>query len=220
MKTLKFFCGVLAAVAFSFAVAPSADAQEVENNVKKEGRNWFVGVAGGANFFGDGGYKPSVGAALDVNVGKWLTKELGLRLGYSGLTGSEWAFEPTVLGPAENYNESKGMYKETFGFAYAHVDFMLNASHAIGGYKEERFWNFVPYFHTGYLRTYNRGNAAKFFDNDFVFGCGLLNSLRLSEKLDLTIDIRGLLMNGDHHGYSGTAGAIQTTVGISVDLCK
>lgn len=216
MKTLKFFFGVLATVALSFATVTSASAQECE----KEGRNWFVGAGAGVNFFGDGAYKPSTGVALDLNVGKWLTNSLGIRVGYVGLTGSEWAFEPTVLGPAENYNESKGMYKEQFGFAYAHADFMLNLTNAFGGYKADRFWNCTPYLHVGYLRTYDRANAAEFASNDLGYGAGLLNSLRLTDRLDLTIDIRGLLMDGKHHGYSGTAGLIQTAVGVSVDLCK
>ena len=230
MKTVKFFFGALALAAVSMIVAPSVNAQENGNRdengkivrgpylTNQFGDNWFIGVAGGVNFFGDGGYKPAVGGALDVNAGKWITPAIGLRAGYSGLTGAEWSQNATVLGT--ELNADKDMYKQKFGFAYMHADVMWNISHAIGGYKETRLWNFVPYAHAGFLRTYGRA-GAEFGDNEFAMGLGLLNNIRLCQRLDLTFDVRGLLMNGNHHaGNGGVAGLIQTTIGLSVNLGK
>jgi len=230
MKTVKFFLGALALAAVSMIVAPSVNAQENGNRdengkivrgpylTNQFGDNWFIGVAGGMNFFGDGGYKPAVGGALDVNFGKWITPAIGLRAGYTGLTGAEWSKNPTVLGT--ELNADKDMYKQKFGFAYIHADVMWNISHAIGGYKETRLWNFVPYAHAGFLRTYGRA-GAEFGDNEFAMGLGLLNNIRLCQRLDLTFDVRGLLMNGNHHaGNGGVAGLIQTTIGLSVNLGK
>jgi len=234
MKTVKIFLGALALAAVSMIAAPVVNAQENGNRdedgkivrgpylTNQFGDNWFVGAAVGATFFGDGGYKPGAGLAIDVNAGKWITPAIGLRAGYAGLNGAEWSTTETILG--EVYNEDKGMYKQKFGFAYVHADVMWNISHAIGGYKETRFWNVIPYAHTGFLRTYDRPSVVgskDFADNEFAMGVGLLNNLRLCKRLDLTIDVRGLLMNGKHHaGAGGVAGAIQATVGLAVNLGK
>ena len=232
MKTLKLFFGVLAFAAVSMIAVPSAFAQEDGNRdengkvvrgpylTNQFGDNWFVGVAGGINLFVDGGYKTAVGGALDVNAGKWITPAIGLRAGYSGLTGAEWSEDSSVLGLT--LNENKNMYKQKFGFAYLHADVLWNISHAIGGYKETRLWNIIPYGHTGFLMTYDRGDDAEnFMDKEFAMGLGLLNNIRLCKRVDLTLDIRGLLTSGRHHATSGgVAGAVQMTVGASVNLGK
>lgn len=230
MKTVKFFLGALALAAVSMFTAPAVNAQEDGNRdengkvvrgpylTNQFGDNWAVGVAGGINLFMDGGFKTAVGGALDVNVTKWVTPAVGGRLGYSGLTGAEWSDASTALGTV--LDESKNMFKQKFGFAYVHADVLWNISHAIGGYKETRLWNFIPYAHTGWLRTYGRA-GAEFADNEFAMGLGLLNNIRLSKRLDLTLDVRGILTNGRHHAYvGGVAGALQTTLGLSVNLGK
>ena len=232
MKTVKLFFGALALAAVSMIAAPSAFAQEDGNRdengkivrgpylTNQFGDNWFVGLGGGINLFMDGGYKTALGGALDVNAGKWITPAIGLRAGYSGLTGAEWSENSSVLGLT--LNENKDMFKQKFGFAYLHADVMWNISHAIGGYKETRLWNFIPYAHTGMLMTYDRGNDAQDFrDREFAMGLGLLNNIRLCERVDLTLDLRGILTKGEHHAaVAGVSGAIQTTVGVAVNLGK
>ena len=239
MKTVKLFFGALVLAAVSMIAAPSAFAQENGNRdengkvvrgpylTNQFGDNWFVGVGGGINLFADGGYKTAVGGNLDVNAGKWITPAVGLRAGYSGLTGALWSENPSSLGPVAD--ESKiaepwplSPYKQKFGFAYLHADVMWNISHAIGGYKETRLWNLIPYAHTGLFMTYDRGADAKeFMDKEFAMGLGLLNNIRLCSRVDLNLDIRGILTNGRHHGaVGGVAGAIQMTVGASVNLGK
>ena len=232
MKTVKLFFGALALAAVSMIAAPSAFAQEDGNRdengkivrgpylTNQFGDNWFVGVGGGINLFMDGGYKTAVGGALDVNAGKWITPAIGLRAGYSGLTGAEWSENSSALGLT--LNEGKDMFKQKFGFAYLHADVLWNISHAIGGYKETRLWNVIPYGHTGFLMTYDRGDDAQnFSDREFAMGLGLLNNIRLCDRLDLTLDLRGILTCGRHHAATGgVAGAIQMTVGASVNLGK
>ena len=232
MKTVKLFFGALALAAVSMIAAPSAFAQEDGNRdengkvvrgpylTNQFGDNWFVGLGGGINLFKDGGYKTALGGALDVNAGKWITPAIGLRAGYSGLTGAEWSENSSALGLT--LNESKDMFKQKFGFAYLHADVMWNISHAIGGYKETRLWNVIPYGHTGFLMTYDRGDDAQnFMDKEFAMGLGLLNNIRLCDRVDLTLDLRGILTSGRHHAaVGGVAGAVQMTVGASVNLGK
>jgi hypothetical protein len=78
---------------------------------------------------------------------------------------------------------------------YIHGDFLWNASDAIGGYKETRFWDLVPYLHAGFFRSYGLNNTD-FDDNEFAMGGGLLHLLRLSDRLDMIIDMRATVVNG------------------------
>lgn len=229
MKTVKFFFAALALTVVSICAASAQENGNRDENGKivrgpyltnQFGDNWFVGVGGGINLFMDGGYKTAVGGALDVNAGKWITPAIGLRAGYSGLTGAEWSENSSALGLT--LNEGKDMFKQKFGFAYLHADVLWNISHAIGGYKETRLWNVIPYGHTGLLMTYDRGDDAQnFLDREFAMGIGLLNNIRLCDRVDLTLDLRGILTSGRHHAATGgVAGAIQMTVGASVNLGK
>ena len=191
MKTVKFFFGALALAVVSMVAAPAVNAQE--ENKDENGKtirhpyltnglwdNWFVGAGAGLNFFKDGAW--TNGFALDVNVGKWITPCVGVRGGFNGLTGSP----------------DGGKY------GYVHADAMWNISNAIGGYKESRFWDFVPYAHTGLL-----------VDNgmELASGAGLLNMIRLAKRLDLTLDVRGTVYRRDY-----IAGCLTTTLGLSVNL--
>ena len=192
MKTVKFFIGAMALAVVSMVAAPVVNAQEnkdAEGNTVRHPYltnglwdNWFVGAGAGMNFFYDNSEWQS-GFALDVNVGKWVTPCVGLRLGYNGLNGS--------LDGAHNY---------------IHADAMWNISNAIGGYKESRFWDFVPYLHTGVMFANENGR-------ELSSGLGLLNVVRLSKRLDLTLDVRGGV-----YRRQGPAGYVSGTLGLAVNL--
>ena len=194
MKTVKFFLGAMALAVVSMVAAPVMNAQE---NKDSEGNtirhpyltnglwdNWFVGAGFGMNFFTDNS-EWSSGFALDVNVGKWVTPCVGVRAGYNGLKGS----------------------LDGGNFGYIHGDVMWNISNAIGGYKESRFWDFVPYAHAGLL--IDNPNTGK----ELAVGAGLLNVIRLAKRVDLTLDVRGTT-----YRRQGPAGYITAALGVSVNL--
>ena len=112
----------------------------------------------------------------------------------------------------------EGMYAQKFGFMYFHGDFLWNISNAIGGYKETRFWNFVPYIHAGYFRADGLDENSDFADNQFAMGAGLIHNLRLVERLDLVIDMRATVLSGSVHGGSGVSLLPSVTAGLAVDL--
>ncbi|MBQ7772005.1 MAG: hypothetical protein IJ402_04675 [Bacteroidales bacterium] len=227
MKTVKFFFGALALAAVSMIASPAVNAQENGNRdengkvvrgpylTNKFGDNWFVSAGVGANFLVDGGFKTAPAFALDVNVGKWITPSVGVRLGYAGVKAAAWSDEPTWLGSTLNTDNCS--YKQNITSTYIHADVMWNVSNAWGGYKETRFWSFVPYAHGGVMRFGAKGLGG---DEEFAAGVGLLNLLRLTNRLDLTIDLRGALVNGRIHGGSRLAALFTPTVGLSVDLGK
>lgn len=196
MKAVKFFLGALALAAVSMIASPSANAQEDGNRdengkvvrgpylTNQLGDNWFVNLGGGINLFYDNS-DWAVGGALNINAGKWITPAVGARVGYNGISGMDGLF------------------------SYIHADALWNISNAIGGYKETRLWDFVPYLHAGLI--VDKPVAGK----EWAAGAGLLNIIRLSDRIDLTLDVRG----NTYKRYS-RAGYISVAVGFSVNLGK
>ena len=196
MKTVKFFLGALALAAVSMIAAPAVNAQEDGNRdengkvvrgpylTNQLGDNWFVNLGGGINLFYDNS-DWAVGGALNINAGKWITPAVGARVGYNGISGMDGLF------------------------SYIHADALWNISNAIGGYKETRLWDFVPYLHAGLI--VDKPVAGK----EWAAGAGLLNIIRLSDRIDLTLDVRG----NTYKRYS-RAGYISVAVGFSVNLGK
>lgn len=236
MKVFKFLAAVLVASAFSLSVsAQETTAENRDENGKIVrgpylsngfGANWFVGAAGGVNIFMNGanGYSGRVGGALDIYVGKWFIPDFGVRLGYQGLTGR--------MNGAEFAGVDDKLV-EKFQFWYLHGDVMWNISNTIGGYKESRFWNFVPYAHFGAMRifdhenpAYDNGQRVNAHDNEIAFGVGLYNTLRFSKRVYGTIDVRETMFSPRFHGNTGVSdlGAVcsnlSVTAGIGVYLGK
>jgi outer membrane protein OmpA-like peptidoglycan-associated protein len=213
MKRLYYFIGAAALVAVAMTASPALKAQENGNRdengkvvrgpyeTNRFGDNWFIGAGGGVNIFLNEGFDPVIGPSIDANLGKWFTPSVGMRVGYQG-------FKTNVS--ADNATQN-------FGYMYFHGDFLWNMSNALGGYKETRFWNLVPYAHAGYFRTYGL-NGSEFYDNEIAAGAGLLHNLRLIDRLDLIIDMRATVMNGRAIGTDGVSLLPSVTAGLAVDL--
>jgi outer membrane protein OmpA-like peptidoglycan-associated protein len=179
------------------------------------GDNWFLGVGGGINIFLNDGYNVRIGPSIDAGIGKWFTPSVGMRVGYQGFNSGAWSDQPGIFGMAED--AEKNQYLQKFGYMYIHGDFLWNISNAISGYKETRFWNFVPYLHSGYFRAYGL-DGVDYINNEFALGAGLLHNLRLSNRLDLIIDMRATAVNGRVIESDGLAILPTVTAGIAVDL--
>lgn len=227
MKRLYFIFGAFALVAVTMAASPDAVAQENGNRdqygevvrgpyeTNSFGDNWFVGVGGGINIFYNDGYKIAVAPSIDANVGKWFTPSVGMRVGYQGLQSKIWSETPSLFGTVRDAD--KDMYAQKFGYMYIHGDFLWNMSNALSGYKETRFWDLIPYIHTGFYRSYGI-DGVDFSDNEFAMGAGLLHNLRLTDRLDVIIDMRATVVNGRVHDASGAALLGSVTAGLAVDL--
>lgn len=181
--------------------------------------NIFIGVAGGVNIYhGEndsyGKFGKRLAPALDVNVGKWITPSVGLRIGYSGINAQGWTSGQTLY--AKGLVEGD-IYKEKFGVSYLHGDVMWNFSNAVSGYKETRTWNFVPFLGAGWARSY--GNDAH--NNEFAVSVGLLNNIRLCNLLDLTIEARHMFVNQRFDGVSRGSkaeGMTSVTMGLTFKI--
>ena len=227
MKRLNIFWGAAALIAVTLTASPALHAQENGNRdmdgkivrgpyeTNRFGDNWFIGAGGGINLFLNEGYNVKISPSIDANFGKWFTPAVGMRVGYQGFSAQAWAPEASVLGMSLDTDKNK--YLQKFGYMYIHGDFLWNASDAIGGYKETRFWDLVPYLHAGFFRSYGMDNVD-FADNEFAAGAGLLHMLRLTDRLDLIIDMRATVVNGRVINDSGVSLLPTVTAGLAVDL--
>ena len=193
MKKIKFI--VLALVAVFTLGTSMAYAQEDGNRdangyvvrgpylTNGGGANWFIGVGGGFNTSLAKGvtplaeFKPENNWAAEAFVGKWFTPSIGARVGYKGVM-NNFGYD------TELYNSPVYVNGEQVRFGYAHIDGMWNISNALSGYKETRFWDFVPYLGAGYLGI-NNGST----DNKFAVSAGLYNKFRLSNTVNLFLDL-------------------------------
>ena len=213
MKRLIFIFGALALAAVAMTASPDLNAQENGNRdsngkvvrgpyeTNRFGDNWFIGAGGGINILLNEGYDVRISPSIDANFGKWFTPSVGMRVGYQGFQTAAWA----------------GDALQKYGYMYIHGDFLWNISNALSGYKETRFWNFVPYVHTGYFRSYGL-DGMDFYDNEIAAGAGLLHNLRLADRLDLIVDMRATVVNGRIVKSSGIALLPSVTMGLAVDL--
>jgi outer membrane protein OmpA-like peptidoglycan-associated protein len=230
MKRLNFILGAAALVAVSLTASPAVNAQENGNRdengkivrgpyeTNRFGDNWFIGVGGGVNMLWNEGYPAAdlvISPSIDANFGKWFTPAVGMRVGYQGFKTQIWDDGPSILGP--NLDTQENLYLQKMGYMYIHGDFLWNMSDALGGYKETRFWDLVPYIHTGFFRTYGLDNVS-YHNNEFAMGGGLLHNLRLGNRLDLIIDMRATVVNGRIHEASDVAILPSVTAGLAVDL--
>ena len=227
MKRLNILLGAVALFAVTLTASPAINAQENGNRdmdgkivrgpyeTNRFGDNWFIGAAGGINLFWNEGYNVKIGPSIDANFGKWFTPAVGMRIGYQGIKAQAWSDQPGVLGDV--LDSETDQFLQKFGYMYIHGDFLWNASDAIGGYKETRFWDLVPYLHAGYFRSYGL-NDVDFYDNELAAGAGLLHLLRLSNRLDLIIDMRATCVCGRVIGDKDISVLPTVTAGLAVDL--
>ncbi len=213
-----------------FSVSLSAFAQE-NGNRDENGRivrgpyetngiwdNWSIGVAGGVNLIGHKFVRPLAGVDAEINVSKWLTPCYGLRVGIQGITG-----RGSASMPLEDffYTEKDGRYVNTLGFVYAHGDFLWNLTNGIWGYRESRVYDCVPYIHTGYMVTGFKGDDGGIkWPRELALGGGVLNIFNVTKRLDVTLDVRGIVYNGRALGTENPAYDVTIAVGLNVNLGK
>ena len=213
MKTIKFI-GILAAASFLFSF--NAFAQE-DGNRDADGKvvrgpyvtnsafdNTFIGLGAGLNSVVEKGFGlGKIGIGTEVNIGKWFTPAIGARLGWHGINVT-----------------SKSGELDKDPFHYIHADFLWNLSNSIDGYKQTRFWSFIPYIGGGVLMV--KHHEAKVFDQEFAAGVGLLNRLRLGERVNLDIDLGLLAARADAYDANGFIGRYlgfpTATLGLSFNL--
>ena len=180
--------------------------------------NWFFSVGGGAQvLYGNndhiGKFRDRVAPTFNVSVGKWVTPGFGLRLQYSGLqakgfTTSENA-NYVVGGPRED-----GSYKQRWDYMNLHGDLMINLNALFGGYNPNRIYEIIPYIGAGWAHAYSRPHT-----NSATFNAGIINRFRLSNAVDLNLELSATGLegkfDGEHAGKPDYDGILGATIGVT-----
>ena len=181
MKGIK---QILAAVAAASLFCLSAGAQVVRGpyETNKAFDNTWLGIGAGINSVVVPGAWGNIGLAADLNFGKWWTPAIGMRLGWHGLWDNNAAiFDIQGIDP-----------NSRFGFNYFHADLLWNISNSFCGYNPDRYWSVAPYLSAGVLDV---SKKVIIFSKDagnnleFAAGVGILNVLKMTEKIDVNIDL-------------------------------
>ena len=167
--------------------------------------NMFVGAGAGVNLFHEAGaydadWSDRYSLAIDAYVGKWFTPSIGARLAYSGLN-------------AASYFDAESEVE--YNYTNVRTDLLWNISNAFGGYRSDRFWSFVPYIGFGWGHISTDNPDFEMTNNAWVANAGLLNLIRVSNRVNITLDARftsaessfgaipgyeGKFLRGDHLG--------------------
>ena len=195
----------------SEVVVPTKSKSVVTNSF---GSNWFIGVNGGVNLY-NGVYMNGenifdhVSPALDVFVGKWHTPGFGWRVAYRGLN-------------IQTYKEL-----DHAAFMNYHFDAMFNLCNLIGGYKEGRVWNVIPYVGVGWAgrHAFDTDNANSMTSGTWAgtlsANYGILQSFRVAKRFSINLELAGsFFRNGFSSipGWSGHDMMWTATAGFTVDL--
>ena len=170
-------------------------------NPKREFNYGFVSVSGGTLiYYGDYSSKRELGdrmaPIMDVSLGKMFNPHLGVRLEWTGwnafgVTNSATKFSGGQL------RDAAGHFKNDFYLNYSHVDLLWNLSNSLGGPKENRFWDFVPYVGAGWVNASKDGARPS---NRLGVNVGVMQQFRLSPSVDILLDVRGMGTNKNVDG--------------------
>ena len=169
--------------------------------------NWFVtGEIGGNIYFSPGDQHRSwtdrFDPAAGVYVGKWFSPLIATRLGVNWLQVKGLASVKDAPGVDWNNPEVNGYYKQQFNHVGPVFDVMLNITNWVRGYVPGRKYNLIAYAGGGgywsFARSsevdangeYHSGGYEDMQDRVLTFRVGLINSLRVSERVQLSLDVR------------------------------
>ncbi|GHE39890.1 OmpA family protein [Sphingobacterium griseoflavum] len=201
-------------------VEVSADKHRVVTN--KFADNWFVGAGVGAQFFyGDHNRQMNFGdrlvPAYEFFVGKWFTPGIGTRLAINGIQ-NKGVTQNGSHSTGVIYDASQGLYNQEFNYLNLHGDVLFNFTTLFKGYKPDRFYEISPYVGLGYMFTWEEPTA-----NEVSANIGLFNKFRLNRAWDLTLDLRGSMVQDRFDGELGgrkDEGMLTAAVGLVYKIGK
>lgn len=213
---MKKFILTIAALLGAATMIPAQNAEPTrEATMNGIWDNWFVGFGAGTHTIATkgtgGGYNGRFTPIGDIYVGKWFSPEFGARMGVAGGTVSQWGHDPM---PGVKFEEGtfKGStwIKETIAQEYFHADLLWNISNTFAGYNPERVYNAIPYITLGGIaatKLVGHGSAGK----TLAAGAGLLNTFRISDRVDFNLDLRTMAYRGHVTGDAHARNAISAT---------
>jgi outer membrane protein OmpA-like peptidoglycan-associated protein len=194
-----------AMVMFTVAVF-AQEPQESQNSgryvTNKFFDNWFISIGGGGQvYYGEHDTEASFGdriaPVLDISLGKWVTPEFGIRAQYAGLSAKGVTSSTSARFIDGVYEGS--LYEESFNMLSLHGDLMWNISNTIGGYRPDRTIEFIPFAGLGFAQSSKEDVNPKY--REVAMTAGLLNKVRLSDAVNLNLELRAMMVNDRFDGY-------------------
>lgn len=178
--------------------------------------NWFVGAGVGAQYFygdhnGRMNFSDRLVPAYELHFGKWFTPGIGVRLALNGLN-NRGLTQNGSHSTGELYDAVDNLYVQEFQYINLHGDVFFNISNMLGGYKEDRFYQVSPYVGLGWMNTWDEPTGSEISAN-----LGVFNSFRMSKAVDITLDLRGSMVQDRFDGELGgrkDEGMLTAAVGI------
>lgn len=151
-----------------------------KDNPNELASNWFINLAGGIGaFIGEPlGCEDLFGRTrplFHLSVGKWFSPTSGGRIAFQGFN-------------------LKNHVIEQQDYYHVHADFLLNVSNLFMKNKAEPRWQFIPFVGTGIIQN----NTTH--KHPFSLNYGILNHIKLHDRLSLSLELGGLTTFGDFDG--------------------
>lgn len=233
MNFKKLFLGVaICALAVSSASAQVVKGVEAQTKrgpyeTNRLFDNVFVGVAGGVNYYmGENDGKMDFGdrlaPAVQAYIGKWITPCVGVRVGYYGIKANGFTYSKNNAFAQDAYQNG---YEQKMNYNQLRGDFMWNISNAISGYRKDRFWDIAPYAGVGvaWAASEHKVNGSHNKNYELSISAGLYNMFRLTEALDLTVDLNAAYINQRFDGETGGSRAeaiASASLGLAYNFCN
>jgi len=196
------------AVLLTLCVSGFLSAQNTLYSIEQDRNEWFIGLGLGPRiFFADHARQLAINDRIsggaDIYLGKWWGPVLGTRVGGSWqiLKGAtKYGYDPrhnpghAIPEDVHYYLPKHRLFRQQFDAWHLYADILLDVSSIFEGVNTNRFWTLAPFVGLGYINTWDSPTPS---NSAFTFSAGLLNKLRVGNKVDLVFDLRGTAFS-DH----------------------
>ena len=181
--------------------------QKDSNDDDAKRKNFFLGVGvKGDVYVNDNGAhdievwkKPTL--AGNIFMGKWFSHYFGSRIVLEG-------------GQLNPYFQKRTVTEEEYYFL-ARLDLLFDFTNGLRSYSPDSFYSLIPYIGIGGEHSFNAKDRPDkaYNSSSFLFGVGLYNTFRLSDKLSAYLNVGLDLVNANSDGWgnvkniNGIAGA-------------
>ncbi len=182
----------------------------------KAADNWFISIAGGASMlFGDENGNANFGDRLNFapqfSFGKWFNPYLGFRTQLNG----------GVIHGFEGRNAEVMQHNK---YMAAHIDFLWDVTNFWAPYNEKKVFRLIPWVGLGYAQRFKTTESVERSRTESpTLNAGILTAFRLSNRVDLNVELQGSLLNEQFNRVSMhhlCDGLVQLSAGLTFKLGK
>lgn len=184
--------------------------------------DWIVGAGIGTQFYygdhnGEMKFTNRLVPAYELYLAKWFTPGIGVRTAVNGLK-NKGVTQNHSHSTGEVFDATKWLERQEFNYLNIHGDVLFNLTYIINGYNKDRIFTMSPYLGVGWMFTWDEPTGREISAN-----IGLYNTFRVSNTMDITLDLRGSMVNDRFDGEVGERkeeGMFTAALGLAYRLGK